>query len=259
MNKKILKQALLFKNSQPNFSAIKALCDIASTYQNENGYSFIYARRREKASITNEALFFEFLRETQSVNVKNFNELEHLISPKSRAEAIEFSGDSKHKYIKVFDNTLLVSLEGGLNTLYTQEDLAGLKEIENFVAVENGETFLKMRNYQQHFKTQNFIYLAGYANTLTRLFLKDKSVEFFLDFDIEALKIYNSFECKSKTFHMPKNLDYFFKSKDLNNVELYQKQRHRLKDSYPDALKELFTLITTYNTVVEQEIIYETP
>ncbi len=257
MSIKILNQALLFKNDKPNFSSIKELNSKAVSYQDENGCSFLYARRREKAYIKDKKVFFEFVSDVCSVNVSSFDDITKALNPQSRAEAIEISGDSKHRYIKVFDQALLISLDGSLNTLYTYDDLEILKDIKSFVAVENGETFLKMRGYKEHFKTRNFIYLAGYSNSFTKEFLKDKDVEFFLDFDIEALNIYESFECKSKFLHIPKSLESFFKSKK-SNVELYKKQRARLKDTYSDELKPLLSLIRKYNTVVEQEIIYET-
>jgi hypothetical protein len=99
--------------------------------------------------------------------------------------------------------------------------------------------------------------LAGYANTLTREFLKAKEVNFFLDFDIEGMNIYESFECKSKNFHMPKDIERFFLDKRFHNVVLYKKQRAKLKNEYSKELLTLKELIAKHNTVVEQEIVYE--
>ncbi|MBN2782430.1 MAG: hypothetical protein JXQ66_04250, partial [Campylobacterales bacterium] len=99
---------------------------------------------------------------------------------------------------------------------------------------------------------ENFVYLGGFANTLTREFLKDKDVVFFLDFDIEAIRIYDSFECKSKKFFRPDDIEDYFQN--YSNQTLYKKQRKSLPDAHKE-LDWLIKLITKYSVVVEQEAI----
>jgi len=101
------------------------------------------------------------------------------------------------------------------------------ENIGNFVAIENGETFLNIEKYTSYFKEQYFVYISGYSNSLTREFL--------------SLKI-----------------ESYFLNKKYHNVELYKKQRARYKKEYSKESMPIINLIKKYNTVVEQEIIYET-
>ena len=48
MNKKILKQALLFENETPVYSNVKELCEVAVVYQDENNLYFLQAKRGQK-------------------------------------------------------------------------------------------------------------------------------------------------------------------------------------------------------------------
>ncbi len=258
MNIQIINQALKFENNNPTFSEIKELYSLAVEYQQENNCFFLDAKRGQKSYIKDKQLFFEFLNITQSINTKTFNDLNTLKNPRSRAQNIELSSDSKNRYLKVFDNVLILKQTNSPIQLLQKDDLHILNKIESFTAIENAETFLRVQNYLEHFKNSNFIYLGGYSNHFTREFLSSKDVEFFLDFDIEGMNIYESFNCKSKSLHIPKNLDTFFKNKNFGNVDLYKKQISRLKESYlPESIK-IIELIKMYNTVIEQEIIYET-
>jgi len=258
MDIKIINQALKFENSSPNFSEIKELYSLAAQYQQENNCFFLDAKRGQKSSLKDEKLFFEFLNTTQKINTHTFYELKILKSPQSRAQNIEFSSNSKNRYLKVFDNVLTFKGPNHPIQLLQEDDLVKLDKIEHFIAIENAETFLKIHNYLAHFKNSNFIYLGGYSNRLTRKFLASKNVEFFLDFDIEGMNIYESFECKSKSLHIPKSLDTFFKNRNFANVDLYKKQISRLKKSYSPESTIVIKLIKAFNAVVEQEIIYET-
>jgi len=257
MNKKILKQALLFENDTPVYSNVKELCELAVTYQDENGLYFLQAKRREKSLIKNEAEFFRFISQTQDIHVESFADISKVFNATSRAENILYSGDSKTNLVKIFDNVVVVKKRGEVTKLYQASELSELETIESFVAIENGETFLNIERFAENFKEECFVYLAGYANTLTREFLKTKEVNFFLDFDIEGMNIYESFECKRKSFHMPKDIERFFLDKRFHNVALYKKQRARLKSEYSKELLALKELILQHNTVVEQEIVYE--
>jgi len=71
------------------------------------------------------------------------------------------------------------------------------------------------------------------------------------------MNIYESFRCKSKILHVPKNLEFYFQGEKYHNVKLYKKQRNRLKKSYSQEASVIIELIKRYSTVVEQEIIYE--
>ena len=257
MNKKLLRQALLFESNTSVYSSVKELCALALKYQSENEVHFLQAKRGQKAFIKNESEFFRFLSYTQDIHVESFVDITNILNATTRSENIKFSGDSKTNIVKIFDAVVVVKKKGEIAKLYQSCDLGELEAIEHFLAIENGETFLNIEQFAENFSEVYFVYLAGYANTLTREFLKTKEVNFFLDFDIEGMNIYESFECKSKHFHMPWHVENFFSDKRYNNVELYKKQRARLKSEYSQELNQLKELIQKYNTVVEQEIVYE--
>jgi len=257
MNIKIIKQALLFENSNPTYSQIKELCNLASEYQSENGIYFLQAKRGEKSYIKNETEFFHFLSQIQNIHISTFEELYKALNTKSRAENIKNSGDSKSSLIKIFDRVVVLKKRGEVTKLYNAEELQKLRNISDVVAVENGETFLNIDRYINYFEAQYFVYLSGYPNTLTQEFLKSKRVEFFLDYDIEGMNIYESMVCESKDLHIPKNIEKYFEGDKYHNIALYKKQRDRFKKNYSQEAKVIIDLIKKYNTVVEQEIIYE--
>ncbi len=255
MNTKIITQALLFEVETPTYSKVKELCELAMEYQKENNIYFIYAKRREKVIIENEEDFFRFINETQNINVKNFSELQQLKNTTSRSENIALSGDSKLHYIKVFDATVLVKKKGELPVVYQKQDLVKLSYITDVVAIENGESFLNVGSFEDKFNEECFVYLSGYANSLTREYLSGLNVKFFVDYDIEGMNIYESFECKSKSLHIVKDIEEFFQK--YTNIELYKKQRKRLKKHYSQESQQVIDLIQKYSNVVEQEILYE--
>jgi len=84
-------------------------------------------------------------------------------------------------------------------------------------------------------------------------FLKDKEVTFFLDYDIEAIRIYDSCICKKKSFFKYPEIESYFK--EYGNKDLYLKQRANLPKLHKE-LGWLISLIYKYSTVVEQEIFY---
>jgi len=98
-----------------------------------------------------------------------------------------------------------------------------------------------------------FIYLGGMSNSATRDFLKDKDVTFFLDYDIEAIRIYDSFKCQQKKFFRHPKLEEYFSSTKFNNEPLYRKQLSSLPKSH-DELQWLIDLIKKHSAVVEQEV-----
>lgn len=258
MNKKLLKQAKLFENEEPAYSRVRELCRLASEYQTENEILFLNnPKRGERARIINLEVFFEFLSESQDLNIKSFKELNNILNSNfSRVDNIRYTGDSKSSFIRVFDAVVLIKKIDELPQLYKKNDLAMINDISSFVAIENAETFLNIEPKAHHFSSRYFIYLAGYANTLTREFLNSKSVEFFVDYDIEGMNIYESFECKSKKLHIPNNIERYF-TDIVDNKELYKKQRKNLKKDYSTEATVIIELIKKYSTVVEQEILYE--
>ncbi|MDF1877661.1 hypothetical protein JHD47_07490 [Sulfurimonas sp. SAG-AH-194-L11] len=257
MNKKIINQALLFQNNHPTYSKIKDLYLLALEYQDDNSVYFLQAKRGEKSFIKDEVEFFEFLCQTQNIQVRTFQDLHMSLNTENRCQNIQNNGNSKSSFIKIFDNVVVVKKRGEISKLYQPLELYELQNIHSFVAVENGETFLNIDKYTKYFTAEYFVYISGYANSLTREFLKSKEVEFYVDYDIEGMNIYESFECKSKTLHIPKNIELYFKGEKYHNVELYKKQRNRFRKSYSEEAGVIINLIKTYTTVVEQEIIYE--
>ena len=145
MNKKILRQALHFANkNQPIYSKIKELYLLASKYEQENEVYFLYAKRREKSKIIDEKLFFQFLSDeiVKSKNIYTFEDIKNILNASSRAENIKYSGDSKTNHIKIFDKIVLIKRVGECPKLYQPQDLYHFKNIDSFVVVENGESFL---------------------------------------------------------------------------------------------------------------------
>ena len=254
MDKTILKQALKFCSSTPTYSQIEKLYKVAQSYQSENNVFFIQAKYRGKAELLNKELFFEFLSDAVLGNgtIKCFEDIEKILSAETRKENIEASGDSKNSITKVFDRIVVLQKNDGHPVLY--KDLSDIEVSEQLIlAVENGETFLNIYSLMSKFGFTHFIYLGGFSNTLTREFLKDKDVVFYLDFDIEAIRIYDSFTCKNKSFFQHPDIEKYFKSKKHRNKKLYLKQRVALPHNHTE-LQWLIRLIKKYSAVVEQEI-----
>ena len=257
MNKTIIKQALEFEYEQPRPSSITQLIKLALAYQIQNDIYFLDVKRGKRVSLINNEEFFSFLCETQNISVNSFTDLQQLLNAESGTQNLQAGGDSKSSFIRIFDNVIIVKKQGEIIKLLQENELEKLENIDTFVAVENGETFLNIDRNADYFDRSNFIYISGYANSLTRRFLLSRDVEFFVDYDIEGMNIYESFECKAKSLHIPSDLEEYFKQKKYNNLELYKNQRFRLKKQYSKELQPVIDLIRKYNTVVEQEIIYE--
>lgn len=254
INKSLLRLVLLFEDDNPVFSDIEKLYNVAYKYQQKNDLYFFKAKKRSRAEILNYDAFFEFV-SSELLNgkvVKGFEDIKQIFSAQTREENIKASGDSKNSIVRVFDNVVVAKKSKEIAQLLQKKDLVLLDEIDGFVGIENAESFLNIESNLSNFKYDTFIYLGGYSNSLTREFLKDKKVEFFLDFDIEGMNIFESFECKEKSFFIPKNIEELFR--EHPNTELYKKQIKNLKQNYDSKLKNLEILIKKHNTVVEQEV-----
>jgi len=256
MNKTFLKQVLLFENDTPTYSKVKDLCQKAMAYQDENHFYFLQAKRGEKVLIKDREHFFRFVSDTVGAKVDSFRNIHDILNATNRSENIKFSKDSKTNIVKIFDNVVAIKKRGEVIRLYQDFELEGLDEEKRFIAIENGESFLHVEQYVDKFDEEYFVYIAGYGNTLTRSFLKTKEVIFFVDYDIEGMNIYESFECVSKALHIPKEIKSYFQR--YGNVILYKKQRARLRENYSNDVIPIIELIKEYSAVVEQEIIYET-
>lgn len=255
--KKLLAQALLFEQESPVYSKVKELFGAMKKYESENGVFVLWGKRGERVELKNREAFFVFVSELSGVSMQNFDAIKNYFNASTRKENIEFGGDSKNRYTKVFDGAILVKKKGELPQLFQKDTLSMLENISRFVAVENAETFLTMDSRAEYFGSEYFVYLGGYGNSLTRTFLETKEVEFFLDYDIEGMHIYESFTMQNKTFHMPRDLERYFNASACSSQKLYQKQRGRMKQNYPKELEVLVSYIKKYASVVEQEIIYE--
>ena len=88
---------------------------------------------------------------------------------------------------------------------------------------------------------------------MTKNFLLDKDVVFFLDYDIEAIKIYDSIKCKSKDFFKFPDIEKYFENETILNKKLYLKQRNYLQEKHSE-LQWLIDLIKKHSGVLEQEI-----
>jgi hypothetical protein len=106
---------------------------------------------------------------------------------------------------------------------------------------------------ESKFASEYFLYLGGNANSLTREFLADKSVEFFIDYDIVSMNFYEHIAVKSKHLYVPDDIEELFAR--YGNQTLYQKQRKLLKSNYGEDTVRIVSLITRHKKVLEQEIV----
>lgn len=253
MNKTLLKQALLFKDELPQHSKVKKIYELAVEFQNTNGCFFLESKRRQRAKVYDFAKFFEFISDVllNGKSINSFEEIEDILNASTRQENIYASGDSKNSIVKVFNNVVVYQV-GDENPMLYKNHLE-IKPKGKILAVENGETFLNIFPTMSKFGFNEFVYLGGNSNKATRDFLKDKDVVFFLDYDIFAIHIYDSFTCKKKEFFRHPDLEKIFSNDRLCNEELYRKQLKNIP-SYHDELHWLLELIKRYNKVVEQEV-----
>ncbi|AKF24661.1 hypothetical protein YH65_04125 [Sulfurovum lithotrophicum] len=199
--------------------------------------------------------FFLFLSEigNNGKSISSFEEIEQLLSStQSRKENIENTGDSKSRYILVFDGVVIFQHGDEEPRLYKNSDEIIVNDTP-ILAVENGETFLNIYDIASRFDYDQFLYLGGMSNSATRKFLKDKDVTFFLDYDIEAIRIYDSFKCRSKSFFKHPKLENYFSNAKYRNEELYRKQLSSLPSTH-DELQWLIDFINQYSAVIEQEV-----
>ena len=248
----------MFENENPAFSRIKELNRLAIHYQNDNNVYFFKAKRGEQASILDYELFFRFISDEIVKNrvITSFTDIKNILNARTRGQNIKYSGDSKTNFVRIFDNVIVVKKSSEVAKLYKKDELCELEDVKDFVAVENGESFLNIDKIAHLFECENFIYIAGKSNTLTRDFLKSKRVLFFTDFDIEGLNIYESFQCFEKRFFIPENIEELFL--EHSNTELYKKQIQNIKKDYVDEVMPVLSLIKKHSAVVEQEVFCET-
>ena len=257
-NKTILKQALLFQNGQePIYSKIQKLYTKIITYQEDYNCHIISAKPKQKAKLLDEELFFSFLNElVENKKITSFLDLEnYFIHSESRIESIRNQGDSKSYYSKVFDKTLLFKNRFYPAQLFTQQDISKINTIDSIIVIENAESFLYIEKNQYTFPYENYIYLGGHTNTLTREFLKDKTLLFFVDFDIVSMNMYEDFICHKKELFIPYNLEKKYFIENEPNHSLYKKQRKYLRVNYSNETTKVIDLIKKYHAVVEQEIV----
>lgn len=254
MNKLLLKQALKFKEGNPTNSQIKILIQAVSKYQKENDLYFLNIKHGQKPEVINQIEFFKFLSEVNDLIINSFDEIEFFIEDTStRKESIEKYGNSKKYYSKVFDKVIVFKNKNENPILYSEINQIPIIENKQILAVENGETFLNIYPIMKKYGFEQFVYLSGFPNSLTKEFLKDKDVVFFLDYDIEAIRIYDSIKCKTKEYFKHPNIEEYFDNKKYLNKELYKEQRSRLPE-YHTELQWLIDLIKKYSGVIEQEI-----
>lgn len=252
LNRTLLAQALRFKNQTPSNKQIEALYKSARDYQKSNELYFLDLKYGQRPKITNEQLFFEFLSYESGLTIDSFEDIEPLLEQSvSRKESVEKSGNSKNSYTKVFEKVLLFQQGDNRPKLYV--DYSEIVVEGEILAVENAETFLNIYPIMSHFGFKNFLYLGGFPNKLTQAFLRDKDVVFFLDYDIEAIRIYDSIRCEKKSFFKHPDIQYYFQQQSDKDKTLYLKQRKALPTEHSE-LDWLLQLIRDYSVVVEQEI-----
>ena len=256
MNKTLLKQALKFKKNSPTFSQTKHFNEVVKAYEKENEKVFTHIRYGQRSKILDLEAFFTFLSEVgnDGKSIASFEEIEQLLTAsQSRQENIENTGDSKSRYIAVFDGIVIFQHGQEEPKLYKDPETIPLIN-KPILAVENGETFLHIDKIISKFEYEQYVYLGGMSNRATREFLKDKEVVFFLDYDIEAIRIYESFTCKSKHFFKHPEIEEYFANKKYRNEALYRKQLYALPRTHSE-LQWLINLINRYSAIIEQEVL----
>jgi len=255
MDKTLLRQALKFKDNDPTYSQTKHFNKLVKTYQQEHDITFAYLKLGQKSKILDWKEFFLFLSEKGNEGrvISSFDEIDRLLAPTiTRQENIKNTGDSKSRYIKVFDKVVIYQNGNAPPQIYSNPTEITLNG-STILAVENGETFLRIYSSMSDYGFDHFVYLGGMSNGATRDFFKDKNVTFFLDYDIEAIRIYDSFECKKKSFFKHPDIEKYFSSARYRNEALYRKQLSSLPESHTE-LQWLIDLIKEYSAVVEQEV-----
>jgi len=255
MDKTLLKQAQRFQNNTPTYSQTTYLNELAKQYQKDNDLYFIELKLRQKSKVLDYEKFFVFLSEVGNDGkpISSFEDVECLLAPTTtRQENIENTGDSKSRYISVFDGVVIFQHANEEPKLYKNPDEIILNDTP-ILAVENGETFLNIYDIASKFGYDQYIYLGGMSNRATREFLEDKNVTFFLDYDIEAIRIYDSFECRSKNFFKHPEIENYFANITYQNEELYRKQLSAFPAKH-DELQWLIDLINQHSAVIEQEV-----
>jgi len=250
VSKKLLKTALKLQDSA-TFSQLKPLIYKAREYQEEIGEVFLYARARERVRVLDYTLFWSFLSDICGVDVKSFEDIEGILNTSSRKDNIRVTNNSKSNYVSVFDKSLLLVKRGELPKLYRVDNLPNIDG--RILAIENGETFLSFDKIDYLFDEEYILYLGGNTNSLTREFIKDKDVLFFIDFDIVSMNFYDNISTKSKSLYIPDNFEELFAK--YSNNELYLKQRYLLREEYSDDAKYVIEYIVKYQKCLEQEIV----
>lgn len=253
--KTLLRQALLFRDEMPQYSRIQLFYTQALEYQALTGFLFISAKPRQTTKVLDWDGFFEFLSD-RAVNktIASFEDIDaYLEVSEDRADAIERQGDSKSSYVKVFEKTLLIRRNMMPAQLFTVDNSIELDNFDPLLAIENAETFLTIAKSRYDFSCDNYLYLGGHPNRLTRNFIRDKAVLFFVDFDIVSMNMYEDFDCSQKRLFVPEDIaNYFSKHPNKN---LYKKQRYLLRNAYREDAQKIIDLICKHSAVVEQEIV----
>lgn len=199
MNRVLLAQALRFKDQTPNNKQIEALFKSVRDYQESNELFFLDVKYGQRPKIIDRELFFEFLTYECGLTIDSFEDIESLLEESaSRKESIKKSGNSKSSYHKVFDKALLFQQGESHPKLYIEHRQIVVEG--EILAVENAETFLNIYPIMARFGFKNFLYLGGFPNKLTQEFIANKELVCFLDYDIEAIRIYDSILCKKSHF-----------------------------------------------------------
>lgn len=232
-------------------SSITKLYNLVNKYEEEHSIFIIDSRIGKRAEIVNHVAFFDFISDSIGSKVESFEQIERILNAETREEQSKETGNTKTRYIEVFDKTIIFQTKDNNPIIYKEHPI--IKNDNIILAVENGETFLNIYRKMAKFGFNHFVYLGGYSNIVTRKFLEDKNVIFYLDYDIEAMKIYNSFKCNSKEFFMYPNIEEYFKATKSNDLYLKQRKNMPDKNSLDNDLLPLWNLINKYSTVVEQE------
>ena len=218
----------------------------AKEFIKKEDYNIFLAFSGKNAKILDEKVFEKFV--FWKLDIKSWKDFEKEV--KSKKESIEVYNNSKRKSIHTDENTIVFRKRNKRAEIFYKEFPKNIKRV---VAVENYEAFLRIDF--SLFEEENFILLNGFANSLTKEFLKDKEVLFFVDFDFFGIEIFNSIQCKSKDLFLPINLEELlikYGNRELYKRQLFKKSNLNLENK---NAKYLYELINKYSSCLEQEIL----
>ena len=229
-------------NEKLSKKEIKEFSELANEYAKKEDISLFVINNR----ILNKKDFFDFLSDFLKRKIKTIDDLDFIAT--SNKENIKKTTNPKYRYIPTTKDLLIIR-EKNKNAEIFYKSMPS--DISKVVAVENMSSFFNL-DFELFEDYEYFVYLGGFSNELTKKFLEDKEVLFFVDFDFYGIKIFNSIKAKKKEIFVPSNLEELIIKN--GNEELYLSQNSYVKLTSKNS-KIIYKLIKKHSKVLLQEIL----